>query len=129
MTTKHKTNFYFYTEASGKLVIYSFFSAGVYNMYYFYKNFLQRNDNSSQLVLIVKSVLYPFFCFGLINNASRNYKSNSWSKLIAVFLWVSLFIFVFAGGLTQGSIKYLAFATCIPLSGINLLFKKANSRM
>lgn len=129
MTTKNQEDLGFYTEAPARLVIFSFFSAGVYNMYYFYQNFLRNNDSSSQLVLIAKSILYPFFCFGLLKKASENSGNDSKSSVNVVLLWGALFIFVYAGGLLQGDLKYLAFATFIPLLGINFLFKRANSRI
>ena len=129
MTIKNRETLNFYTEAPARLVIFSFFSAGLYNMYYFYKNFLKNSDASSQLVLVAKSILYPFFCFGLLKKASKNTGDDSKSSVKVVLLWGALFIFVYAGGLLQGDLKYLAFATFIPLLGINSLFKRTNSRI
>ncbi len=127
MPIQNHNNLSFYTETPARLVIFSFFSAGFYNMYYFYRNFLKHNDASSQLVLIIKSILYPFFCFGLLKKASANSSKDSKASLTIVLLWGTLFIFVYVAGLLQGDWKYLAFATFLPLLGINYLFKRASA--
>ena len=127
MPIKNQNNLSFYTETPARLVIFSFFSAGVYNMYYFYRNFLKHNDTSSRLVLITKSILYPFFCFGLLKKVSANSSKNSRTSVTIMLLWGTLFIFVYAAGLLQGDWKYLAFATFLPLLGINYLFKQASA--
>lgn len=117
----------FYTEIPTKLIIFSFFSVGVYNMYFFYRIFLLNHDDSPRFILITKSILYPIFCFRLLKKTSE-YSGEKLNPLIkSVLLWTTLIIFVYAGGLFEGHLKFLAFATFIPLLGINMQFKRANS--
>ena len=91
MTIKNRETLNFYTEAPARLVISRFFSAGLYNMHYFLKIF-ENSDASSQLVLVAKSILYPFFCFGLLKKASKNTGDDSKSSVRVVLLWGALFI-------------------------------------
>ena len=73
--------------------------------------------------------LVSVFLFWIVKKASANTGDDSKSSVKVVLFWGALFIFVYAGGLLQGDFKYLAFATFIPLLGINFLFKRANSQI
>ena len=126
--TRKKKQSNFYTEQPVRLMIFSFFSVGVYNIYYFFKNFSKNDETSSFLTLIGKSILYPFFCFDLLKKANISSGKDRKAGFKGLLLWILLFIFVYAGGVMPGNLKYLAFATFVPLLGINHLFERANTR-
>ena len=113
----------FYTDSNIKVVLFSGLSLGLYNMYYFYKNFVLRQSEVEEFnpSSVIKGILYPLFTYSLLKQAN---KGNTY-PLVPELLTLLLIVFVFSGGLFSGWAKYLTFASFVPLAAINQMFKIA----
>ena len=123
MAVNQKYNLYI--ENRLKIVLMSYCSMGIYNMYYFYRNFNVFN-NQSELRNIVKSILYPIFCFSLLLKVSTNFKDKKRAKTIAISISMMLAFFSFSGVISTNEIKYLAFCTFLPMTFVNNFLIESN---
>lgn len=126
MQQSEKQNFY--VEDTVKLALLSYGSFGLYNVFYFYRNFKldTKMRTTNGLVLIVKSFLYPLFCFRLIANAGVSKRGEFNASLISIVLVFTFILFVFSASIFTGNGKYFSLVTFLPLIMVNNIFSKAN---
>lgn len=106
-------------------VIFSFATLGLFNMYFYFKNFhVQSESKEFDAVNLIKGMLYPLFSLEILKEAessNQNYKGVS-----AKVIFVAQLIFVFGASVMIGPLKVIGFFTFIPLLAANRLFKSAN---
>ena len=75
-----------YAVNSSKLMAISFATLGLFNIYYYYKNFSRKAKvEEFDLVIFVKSILYPYFSYSfLVDVGSTTKRSNSFVKFVFV---------------------------------------------
>lgn len=100
-----------------KLIAISFATFGLFNIYYFYKNFSRKADiEEFDLVIFIKSVLYPYFSYSFLVDAGNATKR---SNLFVNFLFILQLVFVVGGVAVNHPLNVLGFLTFIPLLLIN----------
>ena len=131
MAINHKQNHYvdsFHIDSQLKLILMSYSTLGLYNMYYFYRNFRVYNPNN-ELQNIAKSILYPIFCFSLLSKLSTHFKDKNRAKLVAMLIATTLVFFAFSGVIFNSKMKYLAFTTFIPMIFANKFLMAVNTQI
>jgi hypothetical protein len=95
----------------------SFVTLGLFNIYYYYKNFSKKaHVGEFDLVIFIKSVLYPYFSYSfLIDAGNATKRSNSFVK----FVFMLQLVFVVGGVAVIHPLNFLGFLTFIPLTIIN----------
>jgi len=114
-------NIYFTCDTK-TLVALSFISLGVYNIYYYYKNFeLCDEKRGSDPVNFIKAVLYPYFSYSLLKQAENN--RNGTYPLSAKVIFIIQFFIVVGAVSFPGPFYLMAFLAFIPLVFANGLLK------
>jgi len=111
----------FYTVKTINLVVLSMITLGVFNMYYFYRNFIRSNEELSPKTIAI-SVLYPLFSLSLITEACL-LAGNSRKYGLSTYIFCLLFVFTAS---LPSDLKYISLCSFIPMLFINDLFLKAN---
>ena len=130
IVTKTKIDHAFFIESTIKVMLMSYSTLGIYNIYFFYKNFLnlQKNTHKIPPLLIIKAILYPLFCFSSLHKATQQFCNPNIATVLALIINLILILFVFSGTIFSGSLQYLSFVTFMPLTLINYLFSNSNSK-
>lgn len=105
----------------------SFATLGLFNIYYYYKNFSRKASvEEFDLVIFIKSVLYPYFSYSFLVDAGNTTKrSNSFVK----FVFVLQLVFVVGGVAVAHPLNLLGFLTFIPLTIINRMLLAGEAKL
>lgn len=116
-----------YAVNSSKLMAISFATLGLFNIYYYYKNFSRKAKvEEFDLVIFVKSILYPYFSYSfLVDVGSTTKRSNSFVK----FVFVLQLVFVVGGVAVAHPLNLLGFLTFIPLTIVNSMLLEGDAEV
>lgn len=109
----------YYVCEPKELAALSFVTFGIYNIYFYYKNFeLNDGEDHFNLMNVIKSVLYPYFSYSLLEHNINN------TSLLSSKVVFSIQLLVVVGAILFPSLfDLMAFFAFLPLILVNNLLK------
>lgn len=128
---KEEVGALFYGVSSLKLTVMSVFTFGLYNFYWFYKNFAackrRYTDNSMPLLRAIFSPIFSYSLFTLVNAEMDNVDIKK--KLPAGPLAIAYFLFNLSGRVLPGIYSLISILTFLPLVGVNNDINRLNFKL
>jgi hypothetical protein len=118
----------FYGVSTVKLVIMTIFTLGLYEFYWFYKNFeLSEKRYNTGTIPFARALFSPLFCYSLFVSINSELEhSNSEKTLLAGMLAAVYFLLNLAARIPSGPFFLISFLVFLPLLGANQRINELN---